>query len=131
VLQLPKTGNPAGNITAINNQNEIPFDIKRVYYLYDVPGGEARGGHAHRELHQLILASSGSFNVDITDGTSNRTLHLNRPYNALYMPPGIWRELNNFSSGSITLVLASEIYLKEDYIRDFQEYLSFKNLNPQ
>jgi hypothetical protein len=119
--------NVAGNITAVNNEQEIPFAVKRVYYLYDVPGGEARGGHAHRELHQFILAGSGSFDITVDDGRIRRTFSLNRPDYGLYLPPGLWRELDNFSSGSISLVLASEVYLEEDYLRDYQQFLVFKS----
>ena len=127
ILQLPRIYNPAGSITAINNQQEIPFDIKRVYYLFDVPGGEARGGHAHRELQQLIVAASGSFDIIINDGNVKRSFHLSRPYIGLYMPAGLWRELDNFSSGSICLVLASTIYEEADYIRDYQTFKEWKS----
>jgi hypothetical protein len=127
ILQLPKVFNPAGNITAVNNQQEIPFDIERVYYLYDVPGGESRGGHAHKALQQLIVAASGSFDIIIDDGNVKRTFHLARPNMGLYMPAGLWRELDNFSSGSICMVLASQKYSELDYIREYQEFVSFKN----
>ncbi|RYE53595.1 MAG: WxcM-like domain-containing protein [Sphingobacteriales bacterium] len=126
VLELPKIQNPAGNITAINNLLEVPFEIRRIYYLYDVPGGESRGGHGHRALHQLIVAAGGSFDVIVDDGHVKRTIHLSRPYMGLYMPPGLWRELNNFSSGATCLVLASAIYDESDYIRDYDEFLDFK-----
>ncbi len=116
-----------GNITVVNNQFEVPFETKRIYYLYDIPGGESRGGHAHKSLHQLIVAASGSFDVILNDGSIKRTINLSRPYYGLYFPPGIWRELDNFSSGSICLVLASEIYDEEDYIRTYEEYLKFKS----
>jgi len=125
ILQLPRIYNPAGNITAVNNGQEIPFDIKRIYYLFDVPGGEARGGHAHKELQQLIVAASGSFDIIINDGNVKRTFHLSRPYMGLYMPAGLWRELDNFSSGSICLVLASTIYEEADYIRDYNTYIEY------
>lgn len=125
IITLPKVHNPAGNITAVNNQNEIPFETKRVYYLYDIPGGESRGGHAHRELQQFIIAASGSFDIIIDDGNVKRTFHLSRPYFGLYMPSGLWREIDNFSSGSICLVLASHPYNEEDYIRDYETYLKF------
>lgn len=124
LLQLPRIATPGGNITAVNNSVEIPFDVQRVYYLYDVPGGESRGGHAHKALHQVIIAASGSFDLIIDDGRIKRTFHLARPYMGLYVPPGLWRELDNFSSGSICLVLASAEYEELDYIRD---YLLFKS----
>lgn len=126
ILQLPQVYNPAGSITAINNLQEIPFETKRVYYLFDVPGGEARGGHAHKDLQQLIVAASGSFDIIINDGNVKRTFHLSRPYMGLYMPAGLWRELDNFSSGSICLVLASTIYDEADYIRDYSIFKEWK-----
>ena len=128
ILQLPVVYNEAGNITALNNAQEIPFEIKRVYYLYDVPGGESRGGHGHKALHQLILAGSGSFDITVDDGRIRRTFQLNRPDYGLYLPPGLWRELDNFSSGSICLVLASDLYSEKDYIRKGLEYKRFKGL---
>lgn len=127
LLEFDKHSHDKGNITVIENEKEIPFLIKRVYYLYDIPGGEDRGGHAHKELHQLIIAASGSFDITIDDGLVKRTISLNRPYQALYIVPGLWRELHNFSSGSICLVLASELYNEKDYIRDYKEFLDFKN----
>lgn len=127
IIELPKIHNRAGNITPISNNIDIPFDIKRVYYLYDVPGGEERGGHAHNELQQYIIAASGSFDVVIDDGKIKRTISLNRPYFALHIVPGIWRELRNFSSGSICLVLASHKYDEEDYIRDYNVFLIQQN----
>ncbi len=127
VIELPKIHNRAGNITALNNNKEIPFEIKRVYYLYDVPGGEERGGHAHYNLYQYIIAASGSFDVILDDGISKKIFSLNRPNFALKVVPGIWRELNNFSSGSICLVLASEKYNEADYIRDYNDFIKYKN----
>lgn len=115
-----------GNITFLENMKNIPFNIKRVYYLYDIPGGEARGGHAHRELEQFIVAISGAFDVLIDDGINRKIVHLDRPYFGLHIIPGIWRELLNFSSGSVCVVLASEKYTSEDYIRNYAE---FKNKN--
>jgi uncharacterized cupin superfamily protein len=115
-----------GNITVIEDRKILPVDIKRVYYLYDVPGGESRGGHAHKNLHQLIVAASGSFDVVLNDGEKQTTIHLDRSYSGLYVVPGIWRELVNFSSGSICLVLASELYDASDYIRDFNDFENFK-----
>jgi hypothetical protein len=125
VIELGKHHRESGNITVVGNYEAIPFKIRRVYYLYDVPGGESRGGHAHKELMQLIVSASGSFDVVISDGKVQRTFSLNRPYNALLIVPGIWRELNNFSSGAVCLVLASLPYDEKDYIRDFDEYLNF------
>jgi len=127
IIELPKIHNRAGNITAINEIVDIPFKIKRVYYLYDVPGGEERGGHAHKNLYQLIVAASGSFDVVLNDGFEKKTIQLNRPYNGLIIVPGIWRELSNFSSGSICLVLASEVYKIKDYIRDYSLFEDLKN----
>lgn len=127
IVQLPRIYNPAGNITAVNNGKEIPFDIKRIYYLFDVPGGEARGGHAHAELKQLIVAASGSFDIIIDDGNVKRTFHLSRPYMGLYVPAGLWRELDNFSSGSICLVLASAEYNEADYLRDYTKFREWKS----
>ncbi len=127
ILQMPVVHNEAGNITALNNDLEIPFEIKRVYYLYDVPSGESRGGHAHKALHQLILAGSGSFDITVHDGLIQRTFQLNRPDYGVYLPPGLWRELTNFSAGSLCLVLASEKYLETDYIYDFDTFKSIKH----
>lgn len=115
-----------GNITVVENNETVPFEVKRTYYLYDIPGGEERGAHAHKELRQLIIAASGSFDVVLNDGNVKRTFTLNRPYNGLLVVPGIWRELNNFSSGSVCLVLASMPYEVEDYIRDYNEFIDFK-----
>lgn len=129
VFELPKHRNPSGNLTAINQGIEIPFNIQRVYYLYDVPGGETRGAHAHYELQQLIIAASGSFDVILDDGISKKAITLNRPYFGLYVQPGIWRDLVNFSSGSVLLVLASMKYAEKDYIRDYNVFLNFKNGN--
>jgi hypothetical protein len=126
VLTLPKIHNRAGNITALNNSLDIPFDVNRVYYLYDVPGGEDRGGHAHKELQQLIVAAGGSFDITIDDGRNKKTVSLNRPYYGLHIIPGIWRNLTNFSSGAICLVLASHRYDANDYIRDYEEFIHIK-----
>ena len=115
-----------GDISVIENGETIPFDVKRIYYLYDVPGGESRGGHAHKELQQLILAASGSFTVTLDDGNVRRTFNLNRPYQGLLVKPGIWRTLDDFSSGSVCLVLASEKYDADDYIRDYNEFVEFR-----
>lgn len=126
VLELDKNHREKGNITVLENRDIIPFDINRVYYLYDVPGGEERGGHAHRELYQLIVAAGGSFDVILDDGTNKRTITLNRPYQGLLVVPGMWRELVNFSSGSTCLVLASHRYDEGDYIRDYGEFERYK-----
>lgn len=126
LLQLPRISTPGGNSTALNNKVEVPFEIQRVYYLYDVPGGESRGGHAHKNLQQVIVAASGSFDLIVDDGKVKRTFHLSRPYLGVYMPPGIWRELDNFSSGAICLVLASAVFEEEDYIRDHSVFKTMK-----
>lgn len=118
-----------GNISVVENGRDVPFDVKRTYYLYDVPGGESRGGHAHKELRQLIIAASGSFTVTLDDGHVKRTFTLNRPYHGLYVVPGIWRTLDDFSSGAVCLVLASEKYDASDYIRDYEEFLIYKRSN--
>lgn len=115
-----------GNLTVVENMETLPFDVKRVYYLYDVPGGESRGAHAHRKLEQLIVAASGSFKVTLDDGRSKRSFFLNRPYQGLYVKPGLWRDLEDFSSGAVCMVLASEVYQKEDYIRNYDEFLVFR-----
>lgn len=122
MVSLPKVADPRGNLTFIEGGNHIPFEIQRVYYLYDVPGGAERGGHAHKGLHQLIIAMSGSFDVVLDDGANKKRVHLNRSYNGLYVCPMIWRELDNFSSGSVCMVLASNKYDKEDYYRDYAEF---------
>ncbi len=125
VVNLPKHTRINGNLTVVENGISIPFDVKRVYYLYDIPSGEARGGHAHRCLQQFIIAVSGSFDVVIDDGYNRRTVTLNRPYMGLHIRTGIWRELNNFSSGAVCLVLASEHYDEDDYIRDYNEFVEY------
>jgi len=127
IIELPKIHNYSGNITSLAGKVDLPFDIQRVYYLYDIPGGAHRGGHAHRDLHQLIVAASGSFDVLINDGNHKRVVQLNQPYNGLLIVPGIWRELIHFSSGAICLVLASHKYDKDDYIRSYDTFLKFKN----
>ncbi len=128
IVDLPKVPDPRGNLTFIENSKEVPFDIERVYYLYDVPGGSERGGHAHKELHQLIIAMSGSFDVVLDDGKEKRRFHLNRSYYGLYVCPMIWRELDNFSSGSVCMVLASNLYSEDDYYRDYSEFLATQGL---
>ena len=124
IIDLPRIQDPRGNLTFIEGSGHIPFEIKRVYYLYDVPGGAERGGHAHKGLHQLIIAMSGSFDVIIDDGKDKMRVHLNRSYNGLYVCPMIWRELDNFSSGSVCMVLASNHYDESDYYRDYPQFLN-------
>ncbi|RCK40250.1 MULTISPECIES: sugar 3,4-ketoisomerase [Thalassospira] len=123
IMELPKISNAQGNLTFIEGNNHIPFDIQRVYYLYDVPGGATRGGHAHKDLHQLIVAMSGSFDIVIDDGNEKQRFHLNRSYQGLYICPMIWRELDNFSSGSVCMVLASNLYDEDDYYRDYDRFM--------
>ena len=129
VRELPKIHNRAGNISPITSFTHIPFAIKRVYYLYDVPGGSVRGGHAHIDMQQLIVAASGSFDVLLDDGINKKVVNLNRPYYGLYVTPGIWRELLNFSSGAICLVLASNLYSESDYIREYKDFHKKYSLN--
>lgn len=126
IIELDKHSHEKGNITVVQNGIDIPFDVCRTYYLYDVPGGESRGGHAHYELRQLIVAAGGSFDVQIDDGNVKRTYTLNRPYQGLLVVPGLWRELDNFSSGSVCLVLASMDYDEADYIRDYDKFIEYK-----
>lgn len=125
IIEMDKHHHKKGNITVVENNKTVPFEMKRAYYLYDVPGGEARGGHAHKDLYQLIVAASGSFDVVLNDGNVKRTFTLNRPYHGVYVVPGIWRELNNFSSGAVCLVMASHPFDKDDYIREYDEYLNY------
>lgn len=126
MIELSKHHALQGNISVVENNKDVPFEVKRVYYLYDVPGGESRGAHAHKELSQLIIAASGSFSVTLDDGEVKRTFLLNRPYQGLLVVPGIWRTLDDFSSGSVCMVLASHKYEKEDYIRDYDEFIEYK-----
>lgn len=126
IIHLLKIENRAGNITPIENNKSIPFDIKRIFYIYDIPGGKDRGAHSHISCHQFLIAASGSFDVFLDDGQNNRTFSLNRPYLGLHIPPGIWAAEQNFSSGTICLVLASELYNGDDYIRDYSNYLKYK-----
>lgn len=126
ILPLIKIHNRAGNITIIEGQKNIPFEVKRIYYIYDIPGGVDRGGHAHKELHQLIVAASGSFNVLLDDGQNKKIVTLNRPDYGLEVMPGIWRELFEFSSGAICLVLASLKYDENDYIRSRNEFVIYR-----
>lgn len=124
VVNLPKVQDPRGNLTFIEAGNHIPFDIKRVYYLYDVPGGAERGAHGHRALRQLIIAMSGSFDVVLDDGAHKRRFHMNRSYFGLYVAPMMWRDITNFSSGAVCMVLASEVYSEDDYFRNYDDFLN-------
>jgi hypothetical protein len=124
IVDLPRITDPRGNLTPIESGVQVPFDIARVYYLYDVPGGESRGGHAHQDLQQLIVAAAGSFDVVVDDGTETARFHLNRSYYGLLVPRLVWRELGNFSSGSVCLVLASQPYAEDDYYREYDEFLA-------
>lgn len=126
IIDLPKVEDPRGNLTYIEADKHVPFDIRRVYYLYDVPGGSHRGGHAHKDLHQLLIAMSGSFDILLDDGRTKFKYHMNRSYYGLYIPPMIWREIDNFSSGSVCMVLASEHYLESDYYRDYDQFRQAK-----
>ncbi|MEQ1602949.1 MAG: WxcM-like domain-containing protein [Methylophilaceae bacterium] len=123
IIELPKIHNPQGNLTFIESDSQIPFDIQRVYYVYDVPGGAERGGHAHKDLHQLIIAMSGSFDITLDDGKDKKKFHLARSYYGLYVCPMIWREIDNFSSGSVLMVLASNKYTEEDYYRNYEDFM--------
>lgn len=127
ILELPRIGDPRGNLTFVEGGKHIPFDIRRVYYLYDVPGGAERGGHAHKALHQLIIAMSGSFDIHLDDGAGKKTIHMNRSYNGLYVCPMIWREIDNFSSGAVCMVLASDYYDEQDYYRDYGTFIDDAN----
>jgi len=122
-IDLPVIADPRGSLSVVESDNQVPFDIKRVYYLYDVPGGASRGGHAHKNLHQLIIAVSGSFDVILDDGNNREVFQLNRSYKGLYVCPMVWRELENFTSGAVCLVLASDYYDESDYYRDYQEFV--------
>ena len=127
IINLPKIGDKRGNLSLIEQENHVPFKIARTYWIYDVPGGESRGAHAHKELSQLIIAASGSFTVTLDDGKCKRSFFLNRPYQGLYVKPGMWRDLGDFSSGAVCMVLASDIYNPNDYIRDYEKFLKYRN----
>lgn len=124
MVDLPRINDPRGNLTFVEANRHIPFAIQRIYYLYDVPGGAERGGHAHKALHQLIIAMSGSFDIHLDDGFGKKTVHMNRSYNGLYVCPMMWREIDNFSSGAVCLVLASDYYDELDYYRDYNEFIN-------
>ncbi len=123
VIELPRINEPRGNLTFVESNRHIPFPIQRVYYLYDVPGGAERGGHAHKALHQLIIAMSGSFDIHLDDGKQKKTIHMNRSYNGLYVCPMIWREIDNFSSAAVCMVLTSDYYYESDYYRKYDEFI--------
>lgn len=127
LIRLQKITNRAGNITPVHNQKQVPFDVQRIFYIYDVPGGESRGAHAHYNCHQMLIAASGSFEVLLDDGHIQRIVQLNRPYIALHIPPSIWASEINFSSGAICLVLASQIYSSSDYIREYEQFLQLRH----
>ena len=127
LVKISKIKNEAGNLAVLENQNNIPFDVKRIYFLYDVPSGAERGGHAHKRLKQYIVATNGSFDVIIDDGKNKKRIFLNSPDIALYVVPGMWRQLDNFSSGSVSMVLASELYDEDDYIRDYSDFKKYIN----
>lgn len=127
IIDLPQIKNRAGSITPLHNNKDIPFNTKRVFYIYDIPGGEDRGAHAHKECHQLLVAVSGSFEVELDDGVNTQIVSLNRPYYGLHIPPGIWAAEKRFSSGAICLVLTSHFYNEEDYIRNYNQYINYKN----
>ena len=129
LIELPRIQNRSGNITTIENNVEIPFSIKRIFYLYDIPGGASRGAHAHKECHQFLIATSGSFEVQLDDGRVKKTVMLNQPYRGLHIPPGIWASEVNFSSGAICLVLASHRYEENDYIRSYKKFKKVKEEN--
>lgn len=128
VIEVGKKNFDAGHITVVENQKLFPFDVKRIFYLYDIAGGESRGAHAHRECHQFLIAASGSFEVQLDDGIFKRQIFLNRPDIGLHIPPGVWASEVNFSSGAICLVLASHEYNENDYIRDYQSFIEYKNV---
>ena len=126
LINFPKNHQLNGNLTSITSGQEVPFDIKRIYYLYDVPSGNSRGGHAHKDLFQIMVALSGSFTVTLDDGSNKQSFHLYQPYQGLLIPSGLWRDLDTFSSGSICMVLASDEYDEQDYFRNYQEFVKWK-----
>lgn len=126
IIDLPKIIDPRGNLTVAEQLNQVPFDIARVYWTYDIPAGESRGGHAHRTCEEVIIAVSGSFDVTLDFGGHTRTFHLNHPYQGLYVGTGVWRTLDDFSSGAVCLVLASQLFEEEEYIREYEEFVATK-----
>tara|TARA_Y100001933_G_scaffold41296_1_gene38006 strand:- start:142 stop:555 length:414 start_codon:yes stop_codon:yes gene_type:complete len=126
LVELEKIKNRAGNLSVVENSNSIPFDIARVYYIYDVPGGSDRGGHAHKDLEQYVIAVSGAFDIQLDDGKNKKTVRLDRPFLALHIKKGIWRETRNFTSGAICMVIASHKYDNQDYIHDYEDFLKFR-----
>lgn len=127
LIQINQIGDRRGHISVIENHQEVPFEVKRIFYLYDIPGGESRGAHAHKACHQLLVAASGGFQVEVNDGTNTKLFSLNRPDEALHVPPGIWASEVNFTSGAICLVMASHVYDEKDYFRDYKDYLRYIN----
>ena len=127
IIDLPKIVDPRGNLTVAEQMGNVPFEVKRVYWTYDVPGGESRGGHAYKTAQEFITALSGSFDIHLDDGTEKRTVHLNRSYYGLYVPQGVWREMDNFSTNSVAMVVSSSVYSEEDYIRDYDEFIKWKD----
>lgn len=129
IIQLPKNESRSGNISIAESVTHLPFDIKRIFYLYDIPAGEERGAHAHKECHQFLVAASGSFDVQVDDGINSKTITLNRPFYGLHIPSGIWAHELNFSSGAICLVLVSHLYDEDDYIRDYDDFVKSKGFD--
>ena len=127
IVELPRYKNRAGNISIVENLINVPFNVKRVFYIYDIPGGEDRGAHAHKICHQFLVAASGSYEIELNDGINKRTVVLSRPYYGLHIPPGVWAAEKSFSSGAICLVLASETYSEKDYIREYEQFLNYKD----
>ena len=125
IIDLPKIADPRGNLTVVEQLNQVPFEIARVYWTYDIPGGGRRGGHAHRTCEELVIAVSGSFDVELFDGKERHVYHLNHPYQGLYIGTGVWRTLEDFSSGAVCLVVASELFDEDEYIYDYDEFLKF------
>ena len=128
VIELQRIHNRGGNITPVTGYENIPFEVKRLFYIYDIPGGKGRGAHAHKTCHQFIIAVSGSFEIEMNDGINKRTVALNRPYYGLHIPPGIWAAEKGFSSGAVCLVLTSHVYEEKDYIRSYKEFIQWKSL---